>query len=109
MIPKSEARAPNARQAVVTTLIELIRSGSYGVGDRLPSEWELARLCSVGRSAVREAMREVVALGLVEVRQGKGSYVLSARPDLLVTPEGLGGEEGDRLAALELLEVRLIF
>ena len=106
---RTEARVPNARQAVVTTLVDLIRSGSYAIGDRLPSEWELAGLCSVGRSAVREAMRDVVALGLVEVRRGKGSYVLSARPDLLIAPDQLSLDETDQIAALELLEVRLIF
>jgi GntR family transcriptional repressor for pyruvate dehydrogenase complex len=105
---RTATRTPNATRGVVDTLLQLIRSGSYGVGDRLPSEWELAHLCSVGRSAVREAIREVVALGLVEVLPGKGTYVQSVRPDLLIRSDEFDGGETDR-AALELLEVRLIF
>jgi DNA-binding FadR family transcriptional regulator len=105
---KISTRTPNATRGVVDTLLQLIRSGSYGVGDRLPSEWELARLCSVGRSTVREGIREVAALGLVEVQPGKGTYVQSVRPDLLIRSEGFDGDETGR-AALELLEVRLIF
>lgn len=93
---------------VVDTVLQLIRGGAYSVGDRLPSEWELVRLCSVGRSAVREGIRELAARGLVEVRHGKGTYVLSLRPDLLVSSAEPQMSELET-AARELLEVRLIF
>jgi GntR family transcriptional repressor for pyruvate dehydrogenase complex len=101
-------RKANATRIVVDALMQLLRSGSYAIGDRLPSEWELTRLCSVGRSAVREAIRETVALGLVEVRAGKGSYVRTLRPDLLIQP-GAFDDNNVARAAAELLEVRVIF
>lgn len=102
------ARAGNASDHVVDTVVQLLRSGSYAVGDRLPSEWELARLCGVGRSAVREAARELSALGLVEVYAGKGMYVQSLRPDLLIR-SGVFEDADEERATTELLEMRLIF
>ena len=81
-IPAAGRGRPVTRQ-VVDSLYQLLRSGDYVVGARLPSEWELAGSLHVGRSAVREAIRELVALGLVELRPGRGTYVRSLRPDLL--------------------------
>ncbi len=92
---------------VVDALFNLLRSGEYREGDRLPSEWELVAQLKVGRSAVREAIRELSALGLVDVLPGKGTYVNSLRPDLLFRPERFG-RELDRAVSMEMLEVRLI-
>lgn len=50
------------------------------VGDRLPSETRLAADLGVGRSTVREAVRVLAHLGMVESRQGSGTYVLSPAP-----------------------------
>jgi GntR family transcriptional repressor for pyruvate dehydrogenase complex len=99
-------RPANATSIVVENLLRLLRSGSYDVGDRLPSETELARLCSVGRSAVREGIRDVMAMGLVEVQPGKGTFVQALRPDLLIRADVFSNEER---TTLELLEVRHIF
>lgn len=53
-------------------------------GQRLPSEPDLARQLGVGRSAVREAMKMLVALGIVNVKKGAGTYIVDrASPDLL--------------------------
>jgi GntR family transcriptional repressor for pyruvate dehydrogenase complex len=92
---------------VVDKLFEMLRSGEYRVGDRLPSEWELVEALNVGRSAVREAIRELVTLQLVELRPGRGTYVRSLRPDLLLRPDTFN--DVLRSAVIrELLEVRRI-
>ena len=55
------------------------------VGDRLPTESELAKTLGVGRSTVREAVQILAHLGLVESRQGAGTFVTgqTVRPELI--------------------------
>ncbi|MBB5140212.1 DNA-binding FadR family transcriptional regulator [Thermocatellispora tengchongensis] len=60
---------------VVERLRGLIADGALRQGDRLPSETELSRELGVGRSTVREALRVLAHLGLIETRKGSGSYV----------------------------------
>jgi GntR family transcriptional repressor for pyruvate dehydrogenase complex len=92
---------------VVDALYEALRSGQYRPGDRLPSEPQLAATLGVGRSAVREAIRELLTLGVVEVRHGKGTFVQEIRPDLRLRLDDFH-EALQRKVALDLLEVRLI-
>jgi GntR family transcriptional repressor for pyruvate dehydrogenase complex len=61
-------------------LLEMIESGELNVGDRLPGQRELAEKLNVGRSTVREAIRSLEALGLLETRFGLGTYVVRATP-----------------------------
>ncbi|TCT24982.1 DNA-binding FadR family transcriptional regulator [Melghiribacillus thermohalophilus] len=49
-------------------------------GDKLPSERELAEQLNAGRSSVREALRAIELLGLIETRQGEGTFLRSYRP-----------------------------
>ena len=55
-------------------------------GDKLPSERELALSCKVSRSSIRDAMRRLELIGLVEPRQGAGTIVRQISPDALVNP-----------------------
>jgi len=103
---RTERRLTVTRQ-VVDTLFELLRSGEYRVGDQLPSEWELVSRLKVGRSAVREAIRELVTLELVELRPGRGTFVRSLRSDLLLRPETFDTVVATAVKR-ELLEVRRI-
>ncbi|MFE7977485.1 FadR/GntR family transcriptional regulator [Streptomyces shenzhenensis] len=61
----------------------LLESRAWKVGDKLPSERELVDTFGVGRSAVREALKSLSLLGLLEIRQGDGTYVRSPHSDLL--------------------------
>ena len=61
---------------VVTYVKEAIQAGKYSVGDKLPNEAELAKLAGVGRSSLREGMRILAAYGVVEIRQGEGTFVI---------------------------------
>jgi len=64
--------------ATVAQLRERITSGEWAVGTRIPPEPALVELLGVGRNTVREAVQSLVHAGLVERRQGSGTYVLSA-------------------------------
>src|SRR5688500_2258012 len=95
----------NTSQQVVDALCGKLRSGAYRVGDRLPSEPELGAELGVSRSTVREAVRELTALGIVEIQHGRGTFVRSLRPDLLLRGDSLTEPPNDRIRE-ELLEVR---
>ena len=73
---KAEARQPRYRQ-LADELIGLIRAGKLKVGQTMPGEHELVARHQVSRHTVREALRLVTELGLIERRQGVGTVVRS--------------------------------
>lgn len=75
-------REPAVSQ-VARKLMEYILSGEMVPGERMPSERQLAEAFGVGRSALREAIKSLSLMGLVEVRQGDGTYVKRADAGLL--------------------------
>lgn len=60
---------------IVEQLTGLIAGGALKPGDRIPSEKELCRQFGVGRTSVREALRSLAALGIVESHAGDGTFV----------------------------------
>ncbi len=60
---------------IARRLVDYLLSGQVAPGERIPSERQLAQDLGVGRSAVREAIKSLALLGLVEVRQGDGTYL----------------------------------
>ena len=87
-------------ELAVSQLREQVLSGQWPVGGRLPAETELAQRLEVGRSTVREAVRALVHAGLLETRQGSGTYVRSLTPGADWEPRLR------RAAVLEAYEVR---
>ncbi len=79
--------APIRREPLATEiarrLVEFILSGQVEPGTRMPSERDLAEAFGVGRSAMREALKALSLIGLVEVRQGDGTYLRKADSALL--------------------------
>ncbi|MFD6078450.1 FadR/GntR family transcriptional regulator [Streptomyces hydrogenans] len=63
--------------SAVEQLREQLAGGEWSVGDRIPTEHELAQQLGVGRNTVREAIRVLVHSGLLESRQGNGTFVRS--------------------------------
>ncbi len=76
-----------------------IESGDLPTGKKLPTETDLTKEFDASRNTIREAIKSVINLGLVETRPGQGTFV-TKRPDPLVTTlsmekgTGLGGGEG---------------
>ncbi|MGP3988158.1 FadR/GntR family transcriptional regulator [Streptomyces sp. 3N207] len=69
-------RAPLAAQ-VIATLRQQITAGQWPVGSRIPTESELVEQLGVARNTVREAVRALAHNGLLDIRQGSGTYVVA--------------------------------
>ncbi len=61
--------------SAVDQVMNLIADGRLQAGDRLPSERELVKRLGVSRASIREAMRALEAMGVIEVKPGSGSFV----------------------------------
>ena len=79
-MPGFTASGPASRMGasdqVIAYIQQGVRSGKYHVGDRLPNEADLAAMIGVGRSSLREGMRILAAYGIVEIRQGEGTFII---------------------------------
>jgi GntR family transcriptional regulator, transcriptional repressor for pyruvate dehydrogenase complex len=108
--------APNDRQGrsrgsgvthdAIETIRELIASGQWGPGTRLPREADLAAQLGLSRNSLREAVRALSLARVLEVRQGDGTYVSSLEPGELLEPTSLATHLLQGRTVLELFEVR---
>ncbi|MBF0686296.1 MAG: FadR family transcriptional regulator [Cellulomonas sp.] len=73
-------------QDVVEDVQRLILDGGLRPGDRLPAEKELASELGVSRGSLREGVRALVVLGILEARHGNGTYVTDLDPATLLAP-----------------------
>lgn len=89
-------------------ILSIIESGKIALGDQLPTENALIAMFDVSRTSVREAVKSLAALGVLEIRPGKGTYVVGASPGPLRALPGRNRTANkDSLASL--LEFRRIY
>ncbi|RSD27877.1 FadR/GntR family transcriptional regulator [Mesobacillus subterraneus] len=69
---------------IVRQLREMIYKDELKPGDKIPSERELSERLNAGRSSVREALRALELLGLIETRRGEGTFIRDFRGNQLV-------------------------
>jgi len=69
---------------IVKQLRQIIEKDGLKAGDKIPSERELSERLIAGRSSVREALRALELLGLIETRRGEGTYIRDFRGNQLV-------------------------
>ena len=90
--------------SVVDRIREMIESGAYEVGEKLPTEAKLCEMLSVSRTSVREATRVLQTLGYVILVPGKGAFVADLKPSD-------GGEENwfdvENVQFYDFMEVRM--
>jgi GntR family transcriptional regulator, transcriptional repressor for pyruvate dehydrogenase complex len=77
-------RALSVTQEAIDKIRELIASGEWGPGARLPREADLAAQLGLSRNSLREAVRALSLVNVLEVRQGDGTYVSSLEASLLL-------------------------
>lgn len=70
----------------IATIKRMIVRGDLRAGQRLPAERELAAQLGVSRPSLREAIRALIALNILESRHGEGTFVSSLDPELLAEP-----------------------
>ncbi len=89
---------------IADTVADAIEAGQYKLGDRLPTERELAEQFGVSRPTLREAMIALEMLGMIEARHGLGIYVTGN-----VRPAAPTSEVDFEIGAFELIEARRLF
>ena len=92
----------------ITQIKAMITSGELGPGDRLPREADLAALIGVSRNSLREAVRALSMVGILDVRQGNGTYVSSMSTGSLLESLSFLLEFRRDSGVLEFLQVRRI-
>ena len=73
-------------EQVIDQIKDMIDKGTLKKGDKLPSERDLVEQLKVSRTSIREALRALEVIGLIECRQGEGNYVKSSFEDNLFEP-----------------------
>jgi GntR family transcriptional repressor for pyruvate dehydrogenase complex len=86
----------------------LIVAGEFAPGSKLPRERELAERLGLSRSSLREAVRGLALVGVLETRQGDGTYVTSLDAGLLLGAVSFVSELSSGPSVLELYQVRRI-
>ena len=76
-MPLSHPRRSALSEQVIAELRQQITSGEWPVGSRIPTEPELVEQLGVARNTVREAVRALAHNGLLDIRQGSGTYVVA--------------------------------
>lgn len=93
---------------VVQGIRQLILDGRLRPGDRLPVEKDLAEALGVSRNPLREGVRALSMMGVLETRQGDGTYVTSLDSSLLLAPMGFVVDLQDSSGAHNLHAVRRV-
>jgi len=105
---RRSVRAPRVTEGAIDKIRERIVSGAWGPGDRLPKESELAAELGLSRNSLREAVRALSQLRVLEVKQGDGTYVSSLEPGLLLESTHFISQLLLGETEIELYEVRRI-
>lgn len=94
-------------QSVADNILSMITiEKRFSVGDKLPNELDLADELNVSRTTLREAIRILVALDILEIQRGKGTYV---KENAFKKQQDLEQLSNIKVNAKDLYEMRLIF
>jgi DNA-binding FadR family transcriptional regulator len=106
------ARGARTRTSVtddaITRIRHMILTGELGPGDKLPPEAELAAELGLSRTSLREAVRALTLLGVIDTRQGDASYITSLGPELLLNALGMAMDLQREDTMADLVGVRRI-
>jgi GntR family transcriptional repressor for pyruvate dehydrogenase complex len=94
-------------EEIANRLLEQIRAQQLRPGDKLPAERNLARMMEVSRPVLREALRALALMRVVDIRQGDGTYITSLEPKQLISHLDFVFSK-DSVALVQLLEARRV-
>jgi GntR family transcriptional repressor for pyruvate dehydrogenase complex len=84
-----EIKRAGVTDQAIESILDLVRRGVLRPGDRLPPQRKLVSQMGLSQTAVREALRALATIGVIETRPGYGTFVRSISPEMLVRPESL--------------------
>ena len=97
----------NATDQIYMQLLDMIFTGSWSAGSKIPSEAELSKQFGVSRVPVREALQRLNAMGIITSQQGRGAFVNAApSSDILSVYLAMLGNKDFELK--DLLEYRML-
>jgi GntR family transcriptional regulator, transcriptional repressor for pyruvate dehydrogenase complex len=106
LISSGRRRSAGVTDDAIERIRDLVASGAWGPGTRLPREVDLAKQLGLSRNSLREAVRALSQARVLEVRQGDGTYVSSLDPGELLEPTLSATHLLQGRTVLELFEVR---
>lgn len=99
-------RTSSLAEQVAEQINQVIIDQNINAGEKLPNEFELASRLNVGRGTIREAVKILVARNCLEIRRGKGTYVVE-KPGQIEDPLGFAYVKDKITLAMDLMELRL--
>jgi GntR family transcriptional repressor for pyruvate dehydrogenase complex len=76
LVPKlKKVKRTTLTESITVQILNMVENGEFKEGQRLPSEREMAEMLSVSRASVREAMRALQSMGVVDIRSGSGTFL----------------------------------
>lgn len=113
--PDPPTRQPASRRArtsvtenAITRIRQMILTGELAPGDKLPPESKLAAELGLSRTSLREAVRALTLVGVIDTRQGDASYITSLGPELLLNALGLAMDLQREDTLADLVAVRRV-
>lgn len=109
-----QIKSESVVQQIIDAFTEEITSGELKPGDKVPTESELAEKFGVGRNSVREAVKILVYMGVLEIRRAEGTYVCDGFQESMIDPMVFGiildnSQDGKNLMELrEVMEAGVI-
>ncbi|RAN76039.1 GntR family transcriptional regulator [Bacillus sp. SRB_336] len=109
VVPRARFSAQVRLRALQADIMELILDRDLDAGDPMPTESELSEVLGVGRNTLRESLKVLQALGVIEIRHGFGMFVAPSNFDALadgLTFRGRLSLRHEGLEALQLVDIR---
>ncbi|MCG5102573.1 FadR/GntR family transcriptional regulator [Oceanobacillus alkalisoli] len=97
----------STREIIMNQFTKMIKNGELSIGDKIPPERNLAEQFGVGRSTIREAIKSMTSMGLLEARLGEGTFVKKVDSDD-IKQQLQWGLYLDPVPFNELVELRMI-
>ncbi|MFI9557443.1 FadR/GntR family transcriptional regulator [Nonomuraea endophytica] len=103
--PSVVQRRDSQASRIARVLVDRVKDGSYPIGQKIPSERQLATEFGVSRPVIREALSTVSAMEILDIQMGRGAFVIAAPPDHIASG---GLKLQDVVNVREVLEVGAI-
>ena len=98
---------PLLTEQIADQICQLISQRHLSKGEKIPNEFELARLFHAGRGTIREAVKLLISRNILEIKRGKGTFVCE-NPGMVADPFGFNYEENKIRLVADLVTIRYI-